>query len=112
MRCWVRSQTNTTQHNYVDVGSDKNVTDGPSDKQRDSRRRKQIITDGKRCKQIRIIEALTGNHLIFRTSAADVALESAFADQIEEGDKLMSWTGSEMTEEAVIAVERVREKSA
>ena len=44
---------------------------------------------------------LTGNHLIFRTSAADGALESAFADQIEEGDKLISWTGSKMTEEAV-----------
>ena len=42
----------------------------------------------------------------------DGSLESVFADQIEEGDKLISWTGSKMTEEAVIAVERVREKSA
>ena len=49
---------------------------------------------------------LTGNHLIFRTSVADGALESVFADQIEEGDKLVSWKGSKMTEEAVVAVEK------
>ena len=53
---------------------------------------------------------LTGNHLIFRTSVADGALESVFADQIEEGDKLVSWKGSKMTEEAVVAVEPTREK--
>ena len=53
---------------------------------------------------------LTGNHLIFRTSVADGALESVFADQIEEGDKLVSWIGSKMTEEAVVAVEPTREK--
>ena len=53
---------------------------------------------------------LTGNHLIFRTSVADGALESVFADQIEEGDKLVSWKGSKMTEEAVVAVEPVIEK--
>ena len=54
--------------------------------------------------------ALTGNHLIFRTSVADGALESVFADQIEEGDKLVSWKGSKMTEEAVVAVELAVEK--
>ena len=53
---------------------------------------------------------LTGNHLIFRTSVADGALESVFADQIEEGDKLVSWKGSKMTEEAVVAVEPAVEK--
>ena len=53
---------------------------------------------------------LTGNHLIFRTSVADGALESVFADQIEEGDKLVSWKGSKMTEEAVVAVEPAIEK--
>ena len=41
---------------------------------------------------------------------ADGALESVFADQIEEGDKLVSWKGSKMTEEAVVAVEPVIEK--
>ena len=41
---------------------------------------------------------------------ADGALESVFADQIEEGDKLVSWKGSKMTEEAVVAVEPAIEK--
>ena len=41
---------------------------------------------------------------------ADGALESVFADQIEEGDKLVSWKGSKMTEEAVVAVEPAVEK--
>ena len=41
---------------------------------------------------------------------ADGSLESVFADQIEEGDKLVSWKGSKMTEEAVVAVEPVVEK--
>ena len=53
---------------------------------------------------------LTGNHLIFRTSVADGALKSVFADQIEEGDKLVSWKGSKMTEEAVVAVEPAKER--
>ena len=48
---------------------------------------------------------LTGNHLIFRLSA-DVGLESVFADQIEEGDRLVSWKG----EETVVGVEVAREK--
>jgi len=48
---------------------------------------------------------LTGNHLIFRLSA-DVGLESVFADQIEEGDKLVSWKG----EETVVGVEVAIEK--
>ena len=47
---------------------------------------------------------LTGNHLIFRISMADGALESVFADEIQEGDKLISWKGSKITEETVIAV--------
>jgi hypothetical protein len=41
---------------------------------------------------------------------ADGALESVFADQIEEGDKLVSWKGSKMFEEAVVAVEPAIEK--
>ena len=53
---------------------------------------------------------LTPTHLIFRTSVADGSLESVFADQIEEGDKLVSWKGSKMTEEAVVAVEPAVEK--
>ena len=53
---------------------------------------------------------LTGNHLIFRTSMPDGSLESVFADQIEEGDKLISGKGSKMTEEAVVHVEPVTEK--
>ena len=48
---------------------------------------------------------LTGNHLIFRLSAY-VGLESVFADQIEEGDRLVSWKG----EETVVGVEAAREK--
>merc|ERR1712212_1154350 len=48
---------------------------------------------------------LTENHLIFRLSA-DVGLESVFADQIEEGDKLLSLKG----EETVVGVEAAREK--
>ena len=48
---------------------------------------------------------LTGNHLIFRLSP-DVGLESVFADQIEEGDRLVSWKG----EETVVGVEAAREK--
>jgi len=48
---------------------------------------------------------LTGNHLIFRLSA-DVGLESVFADQIEEGDRLVSLNG----EETVMGVEAAREK--
>ena len=36
---------------------------------------------------------------------ADGSLESVFADQIETGDKLVSWKGSKMTEETVVAVE-------
>ena len=41
---------------------------------------------------------------------ADGALESVFADQIEEGDKLISWKGSEMTEETVVYVEPAAKK--
>ena len=41
---------------------------------------------------------------------ADGSLESVFADQIEEGDKLVSWKGSKMTEETVIYVESAAEK--
>ena len=48
---------------------------------------------------------LTGNHLIFRLSA-DVGLESVFADQIEEGDRLVSWKG----EETVVDVEAASDK--
>ena len=48
---------------------------------------------------------LTGNHLIFRSSA-EVGLESVFADQIEEGDRLVSGKG----EETVVGVEAAREK--
>ena len=48
---------------------------------------------------------LTGNHLIFRLSA-DVGLESVFADQLEEGDRLVSWKG----EETVVGLEVAREK--
>ena len=48
---------------------------------------------------------LTGNHLIFRLSA-DVGLESVFADQIEEGDRLVSLK----EEETVVGVEAAREK--
>ena len=33
-----------------------------------------------------------------------------FADQIEEGDKLISWKGSKMTEETVVLVEPTSEK--
>merc|ERR1719370_228726 len=51
---------------------------------------------------------LTGNHLIFRSAGS--SLESVFADQIEEGDRLVSWKGSRMREEAVVAVEPAREK--
>ena len=53
---------------------------------------------------------LTGNHLIFRTSVADGSSEPVFADEIEEGDKLISWKGSEMTEETVVHVEPAAEK--
>ena len=49
---------------------------------------------------------LTGNHLIFETSAVDGASESVF----EEGDKLISWKGSEMTEEIVVHVEQTTKK--
>merc|ERR1712179_404715 len=48
---------------------------------------------------------LTGNHLIFRLSA-DVGLESVFADQIEEGDRLVGLKG----EETVVGVEAAGEK--
>ena len=41
---------------------------------------------------------------------ADGSLESVFADQIETGDKLVSWKGSKMTEETVVAVEPAVEK--
>ena len=40
----------------------------------------------------------------------DELRQPPFADQIEEGDKLVSWKGSKMTEEAVVAVEPVVEK--
>jgi len=53
---------------------------------------------------------LTGNHVIFRLSAVDGGLESVFADQIEEGDRLVSWKGSGVREESVVAVELAREK--
>ena len=53
---------------------------------------------------------LTGNHLIFRTSVSDGSLESVFADEIEKGDKLVSWKGSKMTEEEVVHVEPTTEK--
>ena len=52
---------------------------------------------------------LTPSHLIFRTSVADGSLESVFANEIEEGDKLVSWKGSKMTEEEVVAVEHIGE---
>ena len=35
---------------------------------------------------------------------ADNSFESVFADEIQEGDKLISWKGSKITEETVIAV--------
>ena len=41
---------------------------------------------------------------------SDGSLESVFADQIETGDKLVSWKGSKMTEETVVAVEPTVEK--
>ena len=41
---------------------------------------------------------------------SDGSLESVFADQIEKGDKLVSWKGSKMTEETVVAVEPAVEK--
>ena len=41
---------------------------------------------------------------------SDGSLESVFADQIEEGDKLVGWKGSKMTEETVVAVEPTTEK--
>ena len=41
---------------------------------------------------------------------ADGSLESVFADQIETGDKLVSWKGSKMTEETVVTVEPAVEK--
>ena len=53
---------------------------------------------------------LTGNHLIFRISMADNSFESVFADEIQEGDKLISWKGSKITEETVIAVGPTIEK--
>ena len=53
---------------------------------------------------------LTGNHLIFRYSVADGALESVFADQIEEGNKLVSWKESKIAEETVVAVEPAKER--
>ena len=52
---------------------------------------------------------LTPSHLIFRTSVTDGSLESVFANEIEEGDKLVSWKGSKMTEEEVVAVEHIGE---
>ena len=48
---------------------------------------------------------LTGNHLVFRLSAGD-GLESVFADQIEEGDRLVSGKG----EQTVVGVESAMEK--
>ena len=36
---------------------------------------------------------------------SDGSLESVFADQIEKGDKLVSWKGLKLTEETVVAVE-------
>ena len=53
---------------------------------------------------------LTGNHLIFRWSAVEGGLESVFADQIEEGDRLVRWEGSRMREEPVVGVQPAREK--
>ena len=53
---------------------------------------------------------LTGNHLIFRISMADNSFEFVFADEIQEGDKLISWKGSKITEETVIAVGPTIEK--
>ena len=50
---------------------------------------------------------LTRDHLIFRTSVADGSLESVFANEIEEGDKLVSWKGSKTTEVEVVAVEHI-----
>ena len=41
---------------------------------------------------------------------ADNSFEFVFADEIQEGDKLISWKGSEITEEAVVAVEPAVEK--
>ena len=41
---------------------------------------------------------------------ADSSSEPVFADEIEEGDKLISWKGSEMTEETVVYVEPSAEK--
>ena len=41
---------------------------------------------------------------------ADGSSEPVFADEIEEGDKLISWKGSEMTEETVVHVEATTEK--
>ena len=41
---------------------------------------------------------------------SDGSLESVFADQIKTGDKLVSWKGSKMTEETVVAVEPAIEK--
>ena len=41
---------------------------------------------------------------------SDGSLESVFADQIEEGDKLVSWKGSKMTEETVVYVEPAAKK--
>ena len=52
---------------------------------------------------------LTPSHLIFRTSVADGSLASVFANEIEEGDKLVSWKGSKTTEVEVVAVEHIGE---
>ena len=41
---------------------------------------------------------------------ADNSFESVFADEIQEGDKLISWKGSKITEETVIAVGPTIEK--
>ena len=41
---------------------------------------------------------------------ADGGLESVFADEILEGNKLVSWKGSKMTEEEVVHVEPTTEK--
>ena len=53
---------------------------------------------------------LTPSHLIFRTSVTDGSLESVFANEIEEGDKLVSLRGSKTTEEEVVAVEEIGER--
>ena len=37
-------------------------------------------------------------------------MESVFADQIEEGDRLVRWEGSRMREEPVVGVQPAREK--